>query len=299
MKVLITGGSGLIGRAISKKLLEKDIEVVHLTREKNSALGIKTYEWNWEKNQIDENCFKGISHIIHLAGAGIAEKPWTMSRKRIIVKSRVMTARLIRKKIEELNLPIEAFISASGIGYYGAITNDNIYAENDNPHHDFISKCCVQWEQSADLFNDCARVVKFRLGIVLDKNQGALQKIHSTLRKRIGAPIGTGRQFMPWIHVDDAAELFIFSLTKNTISGVYNAVASEHINNHEFTNKLAKQINKKVLFPNIPSIVVKGIYGELADVLIYGSRVSNKKLKKAGFSFRYDSIENAFQNIYG
>ena len=104
---------------------------------------------------------------------------------------------------------------------------------------------------------------------------------------------------MPWIHVDDAAELFIFSLTKNTISGVYNAVASEHINNHEFTNRLAKQINKKILFPNIPSIVVKGIYGELADVLIYGSRVSNKKLKKAGFSFRYDSIENAFQNIYG
>ena len=298
MKVLITGGSGLLGKAITKKLLSKNIDVVHLTREKNSATGVKTYEWNWERDYIDEACFKDVTHIIHLAGASIAEKPWTMARKRSIVKSRVLTARLIHQKVKELNLPIKAFVSASGIGYYGAITTNKIYSENDKPHHDFIAKCCVQWEESADLFNENARVVKLRLGIVLDKDQGALQKILSTIKKRIGAPIGTGMQYMPWIHINDAVELFIFCLTNNEVSGVYNAVSSEHVNNKVFTNKLAKSANRKILLPNIPSFVIKGIYGELADILIHGSKVDNSKIKKAGFSFYFNTIDSALKDLF-
>lgn len=298
MKVLITGGSGLLGRAITKKLLDQKFEVVHLTRSKNSASGVKTFEWDWANNLIDENCFNGVTHIIHLAGAGIADKPWTMKRKRTIIKSRVLTARLIHEKIKQLNIPIKAFISASGIGYYGAVTNEKIYSTEDKPHHDFIAQCCIQWEEAADLFKDQTRLVKLRLGIILDKNNGALPKILSIIKKGIGSPIGKGNQYMPWIHIDDAAELFIFCLKNEKINGLFNAVASQHVNNKEFTNSLAKANNKKIRLPNVPAFILKGIYGELADILLYGVRIDNTKIIENGFRFNFDSLEKALKNIY-
>ena len=298
MKVLITGGSGLLGKAITKKLIAQKIEVVHLTRSKNSASGVKTYEWDWENNSIDEACFNGVTHIIHLAGAGIAENPWTMKRKRTIVKSRVLTARLIYQKIIQLNLPIKAFISASGIGYYGAITNQKIYTEQDDPHTDFIAQCCIQWEEAADLFNEKTRVVKLRLGIILDKNEGALAKILSIIKKGIGAPIASGKQYMPWIHIEDTVDLFIYCLMNENLNGVYNGVAEQHVNNKELTKSLASANKKKIWLPNVPAFIMKGIYGELADILIHGVRVSNKKIMDTGFKFKFKSLEKAFHNIY-
>ena len=298
MKVLVTGGSGLLGREITKKLLAQNIEVVHLTRTKNSASGVKTYEWDWENNLIDEACFNGVTHIIHLAGAGIADKPWTMKRKRTIVKSRVLTARLIHQKITQLNIPIKAFISASGIGYYGAITNENIYTEEDKPFDDFIAQCCKQWEEAADLFESHTRVIKLRLGIILDKDKGALPKILSLINKGIGAPIGKGKQYMPWIHIDDAAELFIYCLKNEKINGLFNAVATQHTNNSEFTHSLAKANNKKIRLPNVPAFIMKGLYGELADILLYGARVDNSKIIRNGFEFKFHSLEKALENIY-
>jgi uncharacterized protein (TIGR01777 family) len=298
MKVLITGGSGLLGRAITKKLIAQKIEVVHLTRTKNSASGVKTFEWDWENNTIDEACFNGVTHIIHLAGAGIADKPWTTQRKRTIIKSRVLTARLIHEKINQLNIPIKAFISASGIGYYGAITTEKKYSEKDKPHNDFISECCIQWEEAADLFESYARVVKLRLGIILDKDKGALPKILSIIKKGIGAPLGKGNQYMPWIHIDDATELFIYSLKNEEINGTFNAVVSQHVNNSEFTHCLAKVNNKKIRLPNVPAFIMKGIYGELADILLYGSRIDNSKIIKEGFEFKFQSLEKALNNIY-
>ena len=261
MKVLITGGSGMLGSAITKKLIKENISVVHLTRNKSSKHDIKNYEWDWRKNQIDENCFNGVTDIIHLAGAGIAEKPWTTKRKKEIVKSRVLTARLIYKRINELNLPINSFISASGVGYYGAITNDKTYKETDSSHPDFISDCCVQWENAVNKFTETTRTNVIRLGIILDKNDGAVAKIARIIKKNIGAPIGSGNQFMPWIHLEDAVDIFFYVLTNPKISGTYNAVASEHANNKYFTQILAKQLNKKLKLPNVPSFILKLIYG--------------------------------------
>ena len=298
MKVLITGGSGLLGRAITKKLLEKKVEVVHLTRSKNSASGVKTYEWDWENNIIDENCFSDVTHVIHLAGAGIAEKPWTMARKRTIIKSRVLTARLIHEKISSLDIPIEAFISASGIGYYGAITNQKNYSEEDKPHNDFIAQCCVQWEQAADLFNKNSRVVKFRLGIILDKKQGAIPKILGFIKKGIGSALGKGTQYMPWIHIEDASNLFIYALENKQINGTFNAVSNEHVDNSTLTKKLALANNRKIRLPSVPSVVVKLIYGELANILLEGVKVNNSKITEAGFTFRYKTIDAAFKSLF-
>ena len=168
MKILITGGSGFLGSSLTQKLLSENIEVVHLTRDKNSKNDVKNYLWNWEKNEIDEKCFNGITHIIHLAGAGIAEKAWTQKRKNTIVKSRVLTARLLHSKIVSLNIDLKAFISASAVGFYGAQISEKEFNESDVSYEDFMGNCCKQWENAADLFIPISRVVKLRLGVILE-----------------------------------------------------------------------------------------------------------------------------------
>ena len=297
-RVLITGGSGLIGSKLTKKLLNSGFEVVHLTRAKNSKHDIKTYEWDWGKNYLDEKCLENTKHIIHLAGAGIAEKPWTTRRKEIIVKSRVLTTRLIHKAIEENNHDITSFVTASGIGFYGAITNEIVHTENYPPYKDFIGNCCEQWERSADLFEKNAKVLKLRLGIVLDENDGALPKISSMIKKGLGSPIGRGNQYMPWVHVDDVVSVFFNAIIQKIPAGTYNVVSSQHVNNEELTHAIAKALNKKIRLPNVPSFVLKFIYGELADILLEGVKVANDKIKSAGFQFKYDKLEEALNEIY-
>ncbi len=299
MKVLITGGSGLLGSALTKKLLNEKIKVVHLTRTKSSKFDIKNYEWDWTKNKIDTNCFNEVTHIVHLAGAGIAEKPWTSKRKKIIIKSRVLTAELLLSSIKEKNILIKGFISASATGIYGAQTNEKIYSENDSHMNDFLGDCCYRWEKSTDQFKDVCRVVKLRLGVILDKNEGALPKISNVIKKGIGSPIGSGNQYMPWIHINDAVDVFYNAILNEKYNGTYNTVATQHINNKLLTNEIAKILNKKIRLPNVPSFVLKFLYGELADTILMGVRVSNDKIKKEGFEFKYDNIQAALKEIYG
>jgi uncharacterized protein (TIGR01777 family) len=297
MKVLITGGSGLIGSRLTQKLKSEGVEVVHLTRYPNSKNGVKTYAWDWAKGQIDERCFEGVTHIVHLAGEGIADKPWTMERKRTIVKSRVLTARLIETKVRELNIPIEAFISASGIGYYGAITSETIFDEEGSRGDDFVAECCVQWEEAADKFNDLCRVVKLRTGVVLDNNGGAIPKMASPVKKGFGAALGKGSQYMPWIHHEDMVNIYLMALKNTKMSGVYNATSSVHTTNDAFTAALAKSMHKKIRLPHVPAFMMKLMFGEMAAILLEGSRVSNEKIKKEGFSFVYDDLDEALKNL--
>jgi len=296
MKVLITGGSGLIGNRITKLLLEQNTEVVHLTRHRNSKSGVKTYEWNWENGTIDFKCFSDVTHIIHLAGAGIADRAWTTKQKRFLVKSRVHTTRLLFEYVQSLD-KLEAFISASGIGYYGARNSEEIFTEESLPYGDFIAKCCIQWEKAADLFKPVSRVVKLRTGIVLDKEHGAIPKMSSSIKKGLGAPLGNGNQYMPWIHIDDIAQLYIHAL-KSDMKGVYNAVSNQHTTNRDFTLEHAAQLNKKIRLKKIPPFFIKTIYGEMADLFLTGSRVSNDKLLASGFEFKYPDLKGALENIF-
>ncbi len=298
MKVLITGGSGLIGSRITELLLAKNIKVVHLTRALNSKFGIKTFKWDWEKKEIDERCFEGVTDIIHLAGAGIADKPWTMARKHEIIQSRVFSANLIFEKVQKLGVKLNSYISASGIGYYGAVDSTNIYTEKDDSYNDFIAKSCVYWERSADQFESITRVVKLRTGVVLAKDKGALPKISKTIKLGIGSPIGTGKQAFPWIHIDDIANLYLEVLFNTEYKGVYNAVAPSQIDNASLTIAIAKVLKKKLFLPNVPAFVLKFIYGELADLILNGGMVSPEKLQNKGFKFKFNTIEEALVDIY-
>lgn len=297
MKVLITGGSGLIGSRLTQQLKNEGIEVVHLTRSANSKNGVKTYLWDWAKNKIDERCFEGVTHIIHLAGEGIADKPWTMERKRNIIKSRVLTARLIETNVRKLNIPIQAFISASGIGYYGAITSETIFDEVSERGNDFVAECCVQWEEAADKFSDICRVVKFRTGVVLDDKGGAVPKMASPIKKGFGAALGKGTQYLPWIHYEDIVNMYVEAIKNDTYTGIYNAVSSTHTTNLEFTESMAKSMHKKIRLPNVPAFMMKFMFGEMAAILLEGSRVSNQKLLNEGFLLKFNDLDEALKNI--
>ena len=284
--------------ALTQKLKENNIPVAHLTRTKNSKAGVKTYEWNWAKNQIDDNALNDVTHIIHLAGAGIADKPWTMSRKRLIVKSRVLTTRLLRSACKKKNIKLDAFISASGIGYYGALTTDTIFTEKDERGDDFVAECCVQWEREAQKFEETSRVVLLRTGIVLSKDGGALEKLSKPIKMGFGSAIGSGDQYMPWIHVNDIVDMYFQSIINSSITGIFNAVSDEHVTNKEFTLQLASNMKKKVWLPNVPAFMIKLLLGEMSEIILNGSRVSNQHALDNGFKIEFNKLDNALKNLY-
>lgn len=290
-KILITGGTGLIGKHLTKLLLFGGYDVAILSRnpkEKNE------FRWNIPEQFVDEKAFENITHIIHLAGAGIADKRWSNSRKKVLIDSRVQSANLLFKKCKELQLSLQGFISASGIGYYGAITSNTIFSENDAPKNDFISNICVQWENSAKKFEKLnTPVTILRTGIVL-ASRGALQKMNTPLFLSV---LGTGNQYMPWIHIYDLCNLYIKAIENNSFSGIFNAVSPDFQNNKSFTKTLGKVIKKPISPINIPAFILKLILGEMSEILLKGSRVSSKKTE-AEYSFLFHQLDKALANIY-
>ncbi|WP_417785321.1 TIGR01777 family oxidoreductase [Tenacibaculum sp.] len=290
--ILITGGTGLIGKELTKKLTSKGYVVNILTRspKKNNE-----FRWNVKESFIDKDAFTNVEYIIHLAGAGIADKRWTNERKKELIDSRVKTTTLLFNKVQEYQIPLKKFISASGIGYYGAITSDKIFTENDKPENDFISKICMKWEAATRQFQQIGvPITILRTGVVLSKNGGALQKMNTPL---FLSALGNGKQYMPWIHIDDLCRLYIKAIEDNNFSGVYNAVAPEYQTNESFTKLLGKVINKPVLPMNAPSFILKTALGEMAYILLKGSRVSSKKTNST-YNFIFPSLKTALTNIY-
>lgn len=297
-KVLISGGSGLVGTALCKKLIAAGYEVNILSRRPGEKEGLRTYEWNIEKTEIDMEAYNGVSAIIHLAGAGIADSRWTNNRKEILIDSRVESARLLYLGAVKAGIKLNAFVSASGINYYGSKTSDHIFVETDPPTSQFISDCCVQWEAAADEFKDLTRVVKLRTGVVLSENGGALERMAKPIKLGVGAPLGTGKQYMPYIHIDDLCEMYIYALENEHIKGTYNACNGDHINNIELTETLAHELKKPLWMPKVPGFAMKLLFGEMAEILLYGSRASAEKIKSTGYKFRFQNLEQTLYDIY-
>lgn len=294
--VLITGANGLIAKELSKRL-EKEYTVRFLTRKKQHE---NDFEWNLKNGTVDEAAFENISHVIHLAGAGVAERRWTDERKKEIISSRVDSAQLILKTLQKNNQKLKSFVSASGINYYGTETTEKIFTEQDGPGKDFLSEVTILWEQAADEFKNqqvSERVVKLRTGVVLSQKEGALKKMLPTIKAGIGSPLGTGKQYMPWIHIEDICSMYESALKNLELHGAFNAVAPEHATNRDLTEKAAHVLKKPLFMPNVPGFVLKLIFGELSVAVLEGSRASCEKIQSAGFQFKFPHLQEALTDL--
>jgi uncharacterized protein len=297
--ILIGGGNGLIGKKLSNKLTKRGYAVSILSRNLSRISEFQMYKWDIDENIIDKKAFEKVDIIINLAGENIGVKRWTQSRKQKIIDSRVNSTSLLYKAISEAGTKPEAFISASATGYYGAITSDKIFTETDASAEDFLGKCCATWEKEADIFqNSGIRTVKLRTGVVLSKKDGALEKLARPVKAGFGAALGNGKQYMPWIHIDDLCEIYIKAIEDIEMQGVFNAVAPEHITNKEITHAIANVLQKKIILPNIPALIIRFILGEMSDMVLKGSRVSSAKIEKTGFKFQFPNLQTALKNIY-
>jgi len=297
--VLITGGSGLIGKHLCRRLKEKGFNVTILSTTRQKVEGVTTYFWDISKKIIEKKAIEDADYIIHLAGANIGEKRWTTERKRIIIDSRIKSAELIFHTVKENNKTLKAFVSASAVGYYGAITTDKIFTETDQSATDFLGETCRLWEQSAERFNELGiRTVKIRTGFVLAHQDRALSKMITQIKLGIGSALGNGKQYLPWIHIEDLCQLYIRALEDKKMNGSYNAVAPDIRTNKEFTHVLARILNKPFWFPNIPAFLIKLVYGKMSDVILKGSKVSCAKIISMNFTFKFPNLENAFMDLF-
>jgi len=289
--VLVTGGTGFIGKKLCNKLKSKGYNVTILSRKKSNDSN--SFYWNIKNNYIDSEAIINANYIIHLAGAGIADKRWTKKRKQLLFDSRIISTNLLFEKVKELNPTLKGFIVASGIGFYGTITSNKIFSEQDEPGKDFLSYVCKFWEQASLKFKSInIKTVIFRTGVVFAENGGALEKIVTPIKKGFGAVLGKGDQYMPWIHINDLCALYIEAIENKNFDGIYNAVSPEFITNKEITYQIAEKLNKKIFLPPIPSFLIKIIFGKMSIILLKGSRISCEKIKIQKFDFHYNSFKN-------
>jgi uncharacterized protein (TIGR01777 family) len=293
MHILITGGTGLIGRALTEKLGSEGHTVAILSRSGGD------FTWNVKKHYMDPLALQNVDAIVHLAGAGIAEKRWSVARKKEIVDSRVESARLLVDTLANNNHQVKTVVSASGIGYYGSDTGETNCTETSNPGVDFVAECTQEWEKSVDPFTDQGiRVVKLRTGLVMASQGGIFRVLTRPVYWFIGAILGTGKQWQSWIHMDDLVEIFHQSLINSSASGVYNAVAPEPIRHGDMIRMIAKKLKRPLIFPAIPTWFLKIILGEMADLVTGGNLVSSQKIQKElTFTFKFTSFAEAIKKL--
>jgi len=303
--VLITGGSGLVGKRLTGQLIKKGYKVIILTRTLKNRLnsGQLSYAaWNVKEQRIDVQAVQSADCIIHLAGAGVVDKRWNDAYKKEILESRVQSSELITDTLKKHSNKVKVILSASAIGWYGADREPGKYfIEKDKHAEDFLGQTCLLWEQSilsAAAFG--TRVCALRTGIVLSNDGGALAEFKKPLQFGIAAIPGSGKQMISWIHIDDLCRMYIYALENDAMNGSYNAVSNLPVSNKELTIKLAEKIRGKFFIPlHIPALLLKIILGGSSIEVLKSATVSNKKIKEAGFTFLYPSIEAALGELTG
>lgn len=296
--VLITGGSGLVGRHLIPLLLDAGYRIRILSRKKREMKNAESFIWDIHAGTIEEGAVEGLDHIIHLAGENMGEGRWTKSKKKSIIDSRVLSARLLFDTVEKRNPDLKSFTSASATGYYGALSTEYIFKEPDPPGLDFAARVCVQWEEAASLFRSGGyRTSVVRTGVVLTKEGGMLGRVLPTIKLRFSPLFGNGRHYLPWIHIDDLCGIYLKIVNDADMDGIYNAVAPEHIRYKHLVKTLSVLKKKKVLMPPTPELPWRIMFGEKASMLLEGSRVSSEKIIKAGYDFRYPRLREALKNI--
>ncbi len=297
-RILITGGNGSVAKALTTALLQKGFEVCHLSRSKGKNRDIATFIWDVDAGGIDDRCLDGVDTIIHLAGAGIADGRWTEKRKKEIIESRTHSIALIYALMQRIKNQVTTVISASASGFYSN-RGDELLTEQSLPLTDFMSHCCKLWEQAVDKGSELGlRIVKFRTGVVLDKTSGALLKIAQPIKLGLGAVLGSGKQWISWITLNDVVKMYLFALEKQDLNGVFNMATPNPVTNQQLTTAIAKQLNKPLWLPNVPAFALKLALGEMSLVVLGSTKMEVSKIQNAGFIFANADLETALKSIY-
>ncbi|WP_423148934.1 TIGR01777 family oxidoreductase [Rubrolithibacter danxiaensis] len=299
--ILITGASGLIGNSLTRLLALKGYRIHHLTRFKSHKNPlIKTFGWDVRNKKIDSDCIKETDIIIHLAGEGIAGKRWTSQRKQNIINSRTESIRLIYSLLRQSpGHQVKKIISSSAVGYYGD-RGDLLLTESTPPGTGFLSKTCVAWEQAVDEGVSLGiKTVKLRTGMVLSTEGGALPQIAKPIKLGVGTVLGSGKQWVSWIHLQDVTRMFLFAIENESVEGSFNMTAPNPVTQTELTYAIARELNKRIWLPRTPSFILKLVLGEMSSVVLDSTKTSASKIQSAGFQFNFPTIEEALASIYG
>jgi uncharacterized protein (TIGR01777 family) len=306
--VLISGGTGLIGKKLTSYLAGSNYDVIILSRNKNKSSGNPkiTYSfWDVKKQLIDDSVVKKADHIIHLAGAGVMDKKWTEEYKKEIIESRTKSSTLLIKTLQKNAHHVKSFVSASAIGWYGAddypLLHKDGFIETDAADKDFLGETCVLWETSVEPFAEMGiRLVKLRTGIVLSNDGGAFKEFKKPLRFGVAGILGSGKQIVSWIHIDDMCRMYMEAIENKEVNGVYNAVAPLPVSNKRLILETAEKFRNSFFIPiHIPIFFLKFIMGKRSVEILKSTTVSNKKIKSTGFTFLYPTIESALDELTG
>ncbi|KOF04611.1 epimerase [Roseivirga seohaensis subsp. aquiponti] len=293
--ILISGGTGLVGSELVTLLKGAGHQVRLLSRSKGKGESVPVYQWDYKNNYVEEGAFDGVDTLIHLAGAGVADKRWTKERKEEILKSRTQTSDLLYEKLKNTNHSVRTLVAASAVGYYGMDTGDVNLREDSPAGHDFLADVVKAWEDSTSRFTELGiRVVQIRIGVVLSNDGGALPKL---LAPPVAAPLASGKQYMSWIHISDLIRILCKSVEDVNMIGPYNAVAPEPLTNKEFTKRAAKAFGKLYLPIPVPNFVLHLVLGEMAQVVTGGNKVSAYKINKTGYDFKFTRLQNALEDL--
>lgn len=302
MNILITGGTGLVGQELTDQLLAHGHTVNILSRGKKEIPNVTVYQWDIEKGEIESGALRNVDVLVHLAGAGIADERWTDERKKIIIDSRVEPVQLLMNKFKEIGKAPKAFVSASAIGFYGGDRGEERLTERSSLGDDFLAKCTFEWEAIADKFGEemNCRVAKIRIGVVLSKEGGALPKLIQPIKFGAGAALGSGQQWMSWIHIDDLASIFTKAIEDETMTDAYNATAPHPVRNEEITKVAAAVLNRPFFLPKVPEFALKLVFGEMAVVVLGGTYVENKRIvEDTNFTYKFPEIKGALEDLIG
>ncbi|MGN7989236.1 TIGR01777 family oxidoreductase [Pedobacter sp. 22226] len=296
-KILITGATGLVGTELKKHLLSKGYAVNTLSRKKNEDPN--SFVWDVYKGTIDDNCLNGVDAVVHLAGEPVADKKWTDERKKQIIDSRVKSTELLFKTIRSRpDHQIKSFVSSSAVGFYGDC-GDEILTEESANGYGFLAECCKLWEDAVDQGKKLSlRIVKLRTGIVFSTKGGALPQLAQPVKLFAGAPLGTGKQWTPWIHINDMVKMYIEAIENLKMEDSYNACAPFPVTNSALTKAIAKQLHRPVWPVKVPKKALELLLGERVEAVLMSNNTSAQKILDAGFKFKFTHLEDALEDLY-
>ena len=300
---LITGGTGMVGSALTKQLIQSGHEVVILTRRarRSDHPLIQYKSWDPSQNQLDETAIRTADYIVHLAGANVAEKRWTVNRKQEILESRVRSGEFLVESLKKIPNRVKAVLGASAQGWYGAdplIPNPNPFVETDPAHLDFLGSTCQSWEQSLQPLSSMGiRLIQLRIGIVLSTSGGALAEFIKPVRLGISPILGNGKQVISWIHLDDLTRLIEWTLLNESVSGIYNAAAPNPVSNRSLMRVLSRAYRRPFIPVPVPDFFLQLILGEMSIEVLKSTTMSVAKIQQAGFSFQFPHIEEALNDL--